>query len=378
MEEKLKTLAEGAGLQGTGGVSLSAITAPPPPPPENPYLYQQPLPVPEYQQPLPNPMRSNPGNRTKKKIRGIGRKEMEMLKAANFTDIITQDLGEGDKMEFDYNTPLPFDPEASTGNLPGGPVHKQQQQQQEEQQTEEQKAYMEEYMNYMAQSAGLLEGQAQAHSEASEKARAAAAGVASVDVVLWWKGEHDGEEGSHKSVAVAGEFNSWHPENGGECIWEEIKAVKDVKLGCQTCSRESHREGTECPGLLADKCFVCEKPGHFEGAPICSGIKPEIKGTKDAPTGQDLAVMDQKRQEIVKKKKKKEKRKGAWVARLKLQPGRYLYKFVVDGNWLVNHELQVVSQHCFSGHSPTISVQSEVKDDEGQEYNQIDVAPQEK
>ena len=52
---------------------------------------------------------------------------MEMLKAANFTDIITQvthftlnthvvfqDLEEGDKMEFDYNTPLPFDPEAST------------------------------------------------------------------------------------------------------------------------------------------------------------------------------------------------------------------------------------------------------------------------
>ena len=62
---------------------------------------------------------------------------MEMLKAANFTDIITQDLGEGDKMEFDYNTPLPFDPEASTGNLPGGPVHKQQQQQQQEEQQQE-------------------------------------------------------------------------------------------------------------------------------------------------------------------------------------------------------------------------------------------------
>ena len=246
-------------------------------------------------------------------------------------------------MEFDYNTPLPFDPEASSGNLPGGPVHQQQQQQEEEEQTDEQKAYMEEYMNYMAHSAGLLQGQAQLHSEAGEKARAAAAGMPSVDVVLWWKGERDGEEGSHKSVAVAGEFNSWHPENGGECVWEEIKEVKDVKLGCQTCSRESHREGTECPGVLADKCFVCEKPGHFEGAPICSGKKPEIKGTKDAPTGEDLVVMEKTKQEIVKKKKKKEKRKGAWVARLKLQPGRYLYKFVVDGNWLVNHALQVVS-----------------------------------
>jgi hypothetical protein len=30
------------------------------------------------------------------------------------------------------------------------------------------------------------------------------------------------------------------------------------------------------------------------------------------------------------------------VIRLKLQPGRYLYKFVVDGNWLVNTALQVV------------------------------------
>ena len=282
---------------------------------------------------------------------------MEMLKAANFTDIITQvthftlhthvvfqDLEEGDKMEFDYNTPLPFDPEASSGNLPGGPVHQQQQQQQqEEEQTDEQRAYMEEYMNYMAHSANLLQGQAQLHSEAGEKARAAAAGMPSVDVVLWWKGEKDGEEGSYKSVAVAGEFNSWHPENGGECVWEEIKEVRDVKLGCQTCSRESHREGTECPGALADKCFICEKPGHFEGAPICSGKKPEIKGTKDAPTGEDLVVMEQKKQEIVKKKKKKEKRKGAWVAKLKLQPGRYLYKFVVDGNWLVNPALQVVS-----------------------------------
>merc|ERR1719352_2061956 len=100
-------------------------------------------------------MRVSQSNRTKKKIRGIGRKEMEMLKAANFTDIITQDVEEGEKMEFDYNNPLPFDPEASSGNLPGGPVHQQQQEEAEEQQeeaeeqTEEQKAYMEEYMNYM-------------------------------------------------------------------------------------------------------------------------------------------------------------------------------------------------------------------------------------
>ena len=47
----------------------------------------------------------------------------------------------------------------------------------------------------------------------------------------------------------------------------------------------------------------------------------------------------------VKKKKKKAAavKKGAWIARLKLQPGKYLYKFVVDGVWLLNPELPVVS-----------------------------------
>jgi hypothetical protein len=208
-------------------------------------------------------------------VAGIGRKEMEMLKLANFTDIVTADLdgGEGDRMEFDYNTPLPFDPAAVSGSapLPGGPVHSAS--------AEDSAAYNEEYKNYLAQSAGLLEGQAQQQAEAGEAARAAAANMPAVQVVLWWKGDKDGEEDSHKSVAVAGEFNSWHPENGGECLWEEIKSsAPDRKVGCQTCSRESHREGTECPGLLADKCFVCEKPGHFEGAPVCSGIKVRCAG----------------------------------------------------------------------------------------------------
>ena len=110
---------------------------------------------------------------------------------------------------------------------------------------------------------------------------------------------------------------------------------KEAKIGCQTCSREGHREGTECPGKLSDKCFICEKPGHFEGAPVCSGIKPVKIGTDDAPVAQDL-------HKHKKTKKKKEKRKGAWVARLQLQPGKYLYKFVVDGNWLVNPGLTVV------------------------------------
>ena len=40
----------------------------------------------------------------------------------------------------------------------------------------------------MAGSAGLLAGQAQEQAEAGELARAAAAGMPAVEVVLWWKG----------------------------------------------------------------------------------------------------------------------------------------------------------------------------------------------
>jgi len=112
VEAKLRELAAAAGLQGTGGIGLGASLAlpPPPPPPANPYMYQQPQPTYDDPAPLPNPMRSQPSNRTKrKKVAGIGRKEMEMLKQANFTDIITQGVEEGERVEFEYNTPLPFD-----------------------------------------------------------------------------------------------------------------------------------------------------------------------------------------------------------------------------------------------------------------------------
>ena len=70
-----------------------------------------------------------------------------------------------------------------------------------------------------------------------EAARAAYASMPAVEVVIWWKGERGGEEGSHQTVAVAGEFNSWHPDNGGECVWEEIAEEKEKKIGCQTCAR---------------------------------------------------------------------------------------------------------------------------------------------
>ena len=59
------------------------------------------------------------------------------------------------------------------------------------------------------------------------------------------------------------------------------------------------------------------------------------ESNRDVPHGKVAAVK--------KKKKKAAVKKGAWIARLKLQPGKYLYKFVVDGVWLINPELPVVS-----------------------------------
>jgi len=46
---------------------------------------------------------------------------------------------------------------------------------------------------------------------------------------------------------------------------------------------------------------------------------------------------------------------GSWVARLSLVPGKYMYKFVVDGEWLVNQDM------------PTVT------DDEGNKNNLIEV-----
>eukprot|EP00092_Neocalanus_flemingeri_P091333 GFUD01115774.1.p1 GENE.GFUD01115774.1~~GFUD01115774.1.p1 ORF type:complete len:293 (-),score=117.78 GFUD01115774.1:233-1111(-) len=46
---------------------------------------------------------------------------------------------------------------------------------------------------------------------------------------------------------------------------------------------------------------------------------------------------------------------GSWIVRLSLLPGKYMYKFVVEGDWVINQDM------------PTVS------DDEGNKNNQIEV-----
>jgi len=44
---------------------------------------------------------------------------------------------------------------------------------------------------------------------------------------------------------------------------------------------------------------------------------------------------------------------GAWLAKLALPPGRYQYKFVVDGQWMPDHE---ASESVFNEHGSLNSV----------------------
>lgn len=95
LRDRLKVLSD-------GGVGM-ALTLPPPPPP--------PSEIPEV---LPNPMRDIKPKK-KKLPPGMSKKEAAMLENAKWLDIVTEDAPEdGQKPEFEYNTPLPFSRERQT------------------------------------------------------------------------------------------------------------------------------------------------------------------------------------------------------------------------------------------------------------------------
>ena len=128
-----------------------ALSMPPPPPP--PSLPPQPL------GPLPNPLKHK---KPKQRLPAIGRRELEMLKTAQWTDITTQDIGEGEKQfEFEYNTPLPFNLTSQ-----GGAEEEEEESVVVPQPAEyDYVSYVAEYQNYLANSATLLEGQAKSQAD---------------------------------------------------------------------------------------------------------------------------------------------------------------------------------------------------------------------
>jgi len=129
-----------------------ALSMPPPPPPSS--LPPEPL------GPLPNPLKHK---KPKQRLPAIGRREMEMLKTAQWTHITTEDVGEGEKQEFEYNTPLPF----NTSGQGGGEDDEEESVVVPQPAEYDYVSYVAEYQNYMASSATLLEGQAKSQAEGS-------------------------------------------------------------------------------------------------------------------------------------------------------------------------------------------------------------------
>jgi len=144
--DRLKNLA-GEAVEMPEDIEL-ALSMPPPPPPSA---------LPPATAPLPNPLKQK---KSKQRLPAIGRREMEMLKTAQWTHITTSEVSEEEKTEFEYNTPLPFnisgqgndDVEEENVVVPQPAEY-------------DYVSYVAEYQNYLANSATLLDGQAKSQAE---------------------------------------------------------------------------------------------------------------------------------------------------------------------------------------------------------------------
>jgi len=159
LKDRLKFLSD-------GGVE-AALTLPPPPPP--------PTEIPE---PLPNPMR-NPTKPKKKQLPpGMSKKEAKMLENAQWLDIVTEDAPEdGQKPEFEYNTPLPFSRERQTESQTDESGTAGTNNAMTSQPEYDYLSYVAEYQNYMAHSAALMEGQERARQLAAQAAASGDSGA---------------------------------------------------------------------------------------------------------------------------------------------------------------------------------------------------------
>ena len=129
-------------------LAASSLALPPPPPPP-------PEPEPE---PLPNPLAHK--SKKQKTIPGMSKKEMEMMmKNAKWLDIVTEEVDEESKPEFDYNTPLPFSATQAEGEAESS-----------QESESDYLSYVAEYQNYMAASANLMAGKEKSDQLAEEAA----------------------------------------------------------------------------------------------------------------------------------------------------------------------------------------------------------------
>ena len=149
VHDRLKLLAGGLGLP------------PPPPPPA-----EEPEP-----EPLPNPLAHQ--SKKQKTIPGMSRKEMElMMKNAKWLDIVTEEVDEECRPDFDYNTPLPFSTSQDSGLAESGDSSA-------EKSECDYLSYVAEYQNYMAASANLMAGKEKSDQLAEEAGAGSGVGEAS-------------------------------------------------------------------------------------------------------------------------------------------------------------------------------------------------------
>ena len=85
---------------------------------------------------------------------------------------------------------------------------------------------------------------------------------------------------------------------------------------------------------------------------IIGGVNMPKKGKKvvfelKAPTATSVAVSGDFNNWDPKGLPLKKKRSGIWSVELSLQPGRYEYKFIVDGEWKIDPENKLTSPNPF-------------------------------
>ena len=89
---------------------------------------------------------------------------------------------------------------------------------------------------------------------------------------------------------------------------------------------------------------------------------PKISSTKDAafrlyaPQAKKVSVAGNFNNWSATKLMAKKDNKGNWMAATKLRPGRYEYKFVVDGNWINDPQCTWMTNNNFGSQNCVIEI----------------------
>jgi 1,4-alpha-glucan branching enzyme len=78
-------------------------------------------------------------------------------------------------------------------------------------------------------------------------------------------------------------------------------------------------------------------------------IQPKIKFEYSAPEAKEVSLVGNFNQWNSQANPMKKDKKGIWKVTLSLEPGRYEYRFIVDGNWVNNPSCSSCVAYDFGG-----------------------------